>query len=99
MGTKKDTYRSRLAEVAADRRFHCHGGSVLKNLEELAVALSEMSEEAYDHHVTEQNNDFSNWIGDVIGDSALARSLSKAGSRLQAHSIVQERIKWLQARA
>ena len=98
MGSKKEVYRARLQDVMADMKFRCNNGSELKNLKELADALSEMPEETYSHHVTEQNNDFTNWIRDCIRDTALANKLVKVTDKNQAREIVEERIDWLKSR-
>ena len=99
MGSKKEVYRTRLQDVMAEMKFRSHNGSEFKNLEELANALHEMPEETYSHHVTEQNNDFSNWIRDCIQDTALAKKLVQVTDKNQAREIVQERIDWLKTRA
>jgi len=99
MGSKKELYRARLQDVMAEMKFRSRDGSELKNLEDLADALREMPEETYSHHVTEQNNDFSNWIRDCIGDSTLAKNLAKTTERDQACQMVEDRIFWLKERA
>jgi hypothetical protein len=99
MSSKKDIYRSRLSRVPSAKVFRLNDGKDLRNLEELAVALSDMNEQVFSHHVTEQKNDFSNWIKDVIGDSTLAKNLTKASERAQARQIVQDRVAWLKDRA
>jgi len=96
---KKDIIRKRLSEVPDDKVFWCANGRELKNLRELAVYLPEMAEEVYQRHVSSVNNDFSNWVRDVIGDVTLANELKKTGSRASAASLVQNRLEWLQTRA
>ncbi len=98
MGNKKEVYRARLKDVMAEMKFRCNDGSELTNLEELANALRSMPEETYNHHVTEQKNDFSNWIRDCVQDAALAKQLIKVTHKDQAQEIVQERIDWLRER-
>ena len=98
MGSKKEVYRVRLQDVMAEMKFRCQNGNELKNLEDLANALRDMPEETYNHHVTEQNNDFTNWIRDCIRDTELAKKLVKVTDKNQAREIVQERIDWLKAR-
>jgi hypothetical protein len=98
MDSKKEVYRSRLSYVPSAKVFRCTDGRDFKNLEELAVALNNMTEQTFSHHVTEQRNDFSNWIKDVIGDSTLAKSLTKASDQAQASQIVEDRVTWLKDR-
>lgn len=98
MGSKKDVYRARLSDVPEDKVFRCYDGDEFRTLEDLAKAISHMSDQTFLHHVSAQNNDFSNWVGDVIGDSSLANSLRKAPDRAQAYKVIKDRISWLKAR-
>ncbi len=88
----KEMAKSWLGDVPANKRFWCYGGRTLKNLEELAIALAEMSEETFGHHVTKDKNDFSNWLRDVIGDVTLADQLQKVTSRTAAARTVETRL-------
>ena len=98
MSSKKEVYRSRLSNVPGEKTFRCNDGRDFRNLEELSVALSDMTEQSFSHHVTEQRNDFSNWVRDVIGDSTLAKNLTKATDRAQLSQIVEDRVAWLKDR-
>jgi hypothetical protein len=88
----------RLGDVPEDKRFWCHDGRYLKNLEELGAALEEMSDETFGYHSNEGKTDFSNWVRDVIGDEKLARDLLKATSPAQAAQSVSARVKFLKTR-
>jgi hypothetical protein len=98
MSSKNEVYRSRLSRVPGAKVFRCNDGKDFRNLEELSVALSNMTEQTFSHHVTEHRNDFSNWIKDVIGDSTLAKNLTKATDRAQASQLVGDRVAWLKDR-
>jgi hypothetical protein len=93
-----DEANRRLKDVPEDKRFWCCDGRVIKNLEELRTAFDAMSDETFRYHATEQKNDFSNWIRDVVGDDKLARDISKAKSRSQASKVVAERISFLRSK-
>ncbi len=80
-----------LSDVAADKAFWCHDGRVLKNLDELGVALGEMSEDTFRYHVTADKNDFSKWVEDVIGDHELSAVLRNSSTRSQAGELVADR--------
>jgi hypothetical protein len=77
-----------LSDVAADKVFWCHDSRVLKNLDELSVALREMSEDTFRYHVTADKNDFSKWVDDVIGDHELSAELSNCSTQSQAAKVV-----------
>jgi Domain of unknown function (DUF5679) len=78
-------------DVAADKVFWCHDGRVMKNLDELSVALREMSEDTFRYHVTADRNDFSKWVEDVIGDHELSAVLKNSSTRSQAGKLVADR--------
>jgi len=79
------------SDVAADKAFWCHDGRVMKNLDELSVALKEMSEDTFRYHVTADKNDFSKWVEDVIGDHELSAGLRNSSTRSQAGTLVADR--------
>jgi len=95
---KKGVERAWLQDTSMDKVFWCHDGRVMKNLDELAAALREMSEETFRYHVTGDKNDFSNWVRDVIGDVTLAKDLQKATTRTASARNVEMRLSWLRSR-
>lgn len=88
-----------LAAVDGDKRFFCKDGCICNSLRELAGCVGTMSPDTFNHHVTESNNDFSNWIRDVLGDDKLAGDLQKAIDPQQAEKTIKDRIEWLQKKA
>lgn len=95
---KKGTSSNILEGVSEEKAFWCYGGDTFKSLYELAVALEHMSDEAFQHHVTEQKNDFSNWVRDVFGDTTLAKQLSKVTDKNQTAGKIHARIKSLKSK-
>jgi hypothetical protein len=95
----KSMAKARLGDVPKEKRFWCHDGRFLKNLEELRAALEQMTEETYRYHSNETKTDFSNWVRDVIGEEKLARDLFNCTTPAQAAQSVADRIKWLKNRA
>jgi hypothetical protein len=95
--TRKDAARV-LSDASGDKRFFSHDGCVSSNLQQLAECLAHMSEDSYQHHVTPQKNDFSNWIRHVFGDDKLANDLTASSNRAEALKIIHDRIVWLQKR-
>jgi hypothetical protein len=87
-----------LGDVPQDKRFWCRDGRILKNLSELVVALTLMTDETFRYHSNETKSDFSRWVRDVIGDEELAGALQKDITRLQAAKAVADRVAWLTGR-
>ena len=67
----------------------------MKNWDELAVALGDMSEETFSHHVTINKNDFSKWVRELIGDVTFAVDLQKAATPTTAAKKVEIRLSQL----
>ena len=94
----KSVAEKRLGNVSQEKQFWCHDGRYLKNLQELEVALEQMTEETFRYHSNEAKSDFSNWVRDVIGDEKLSRDLQKSATREQAAKSVADRVIWLKNR-
>lgn len=75
-------------DVKPDCYFLVVDGSTIKNLLELADALRTMSDDVFYYHVTNDRNDFSNWIRDVFEEKELAEELSKLHSKMEAQVAV-----------
>ena len=94
----KSVAEERLSNVSQEKQFWCHDGRYLKNLQELEVALEQMTEETFRYHSDETKNDFSNWVRDVIGDEKLSRDLQKSTAREHAAKSVADRVTWLKGK-
>ena len=94
----KSVAEKMLEDVPKEKRFWCQDGQVLRNMQELEIALKKMTEEVFRYHSNETKNDFSNWVRDVIGDEKLARDLLKSGTRAQAAKSVASRATWLMSK-
>jgi hypothetical protein len=96
--TKKEVAEMLLEDVLPDMVFWFHDGRMVKNLDELATTLREMTEETFYYYVTGGKNDFGNWVRDVIGDLILTRQWKKATTQATAACRVETRLNWLRAR-
>ncbi len=94
----KSVAEERLGNVSQEKQFWCHDGRYLKNLQELKVAMEQMTEETFRYHSNEAKSDFSNWVRDVIGDEKLSRDLQKSTTREQAAKSVADRLDWLKSK-
>jgi hypothetical protein len=95
----KSAAKAILVDVPEEKRFWCHDGRFLKNLEELGAALEQMTEETFSYHSNENKTDFSNWVRDVLGEEKLAKDLLNCTLPAQAAKSVADRVKWLKTRA
>jgi predicted metal-dependent HD superfamily phosphohydrolase len=90
--------RKILADVPPEKAFYCHEDGYFQNLQQLLAGLENLPDDIYSYHVNPDNNDFANWIRDVIGDTKLARDMIKAPDRAAAVKAVSSRVKYLSAR-
>ena len=72
--TKK---KSKILNDAPETQYFlfCDGHPV-KNVTELAEKLERIEDEVFNHHVTEDRNDFVNWIKDVFEEIELAEEIA-----------------------
>lgn len=74
--------------------FYLKKGRTIHNLSELAVALRTMDSEEFNHHVTNERNDFANWIRHSLNMSGLADKIIKLktlnSTRLEIEKIVKK---------
>lgn len=96
--TLKQEAQEFLAGVPEENVFRCHDGCVMKNMKELANELNTMTDETYVYHVNKDNNDFVNWVRDIIKDDRLAKDLRDAPNRIQAARRVASRVSVLSRR-
>lgn len=86
--------RKQLVHAGEDVSFWVYEGPVLRNLLELYDALEAISDEQFYHHVrSEADNDFANWVEEVLCDGDCAGSLKTAHDREGARDVVQTRLK------
>lgn len=95
----KDEAKRYLCDVTPEKCFWVNNGPILKNLEELANFLPEMSDETFEHHINSEKNDFSNWINDILGDKRLANDLLSSNNRYSVLQKVRDRLNSLKRKA
>jgi malonyl CoA-acyl carrier protein transacylase len=87
-----------LEDVDPEHYFYVDDGAWITNLGELRDKLGSMDDATFKHHVTNEKNDFHNWVKDVVGDSELADQLAKANSQQEAAALVEKRVAWLETK-
>lgn len=89
---KKDEAKRYLYDCPPEQCFWVNNGAIIKNLEDLANALPDMSDETYGYHASKDKNDFQKWVCDVIGDKKLADDLSSSKNKYSALKKVRSRL-------
>jgi transketolase len=82
-----------LSEVSAEQELKLWGGESVRTVPELASALQSMSEKEFHTRVNSQRNDFSEWIRENYGDTALAEALRKHPRKDAMLALLRFRIK------
>ncbi len=63
--------------VTEEKAFYVNDGRKVKNVFELAEAVSTMKEKTFKFHVNKNKNDFSEWIRHVVGEEKLADEVAR----------------------
>jgi acetate kinase len=65
-----------LRSIAPEHYFVLKNGELIKSLEEFIIILKKIDRESFDFHVTDQKNDFYNWIRFVFKSKKLAETIA-----------------------
>lgn len=67
--------KSRLKKATPEVSFYLADGRVCTDLEELAQAIDDITDEVFYHHVSDFHNDFANWVEHIFDEKNLAETL------------------------
>jgi len=90
-GVKKSTKKP-LLKAPSEHAFYCIDGRLFYDLRELAEGMMAMNEQAFFHHVCNGNNDFRNWVRDVIQDIELANDLDGTTNKDESTTYIMARL-------
>ncbi|MBN1274808.1 hypothetical protein JXA12_00740 [Candidatus Woesearchaeota archaeon] len=80
----KTQQRRRVKKTApTDKTFVFVDGKQVKNVKQLADVLEEIEDHVFNHHVSEDKNDFANWLHHVFDEIDLAKKV--AGCKEKKH--------------
>lgn len=74
--TKKQSAAALHRNAGPGEVFVMVNGQRLKNVKELADVLEKIEDYVFNHHVTEDRNDFASWLQDVFKEIDLAKEVS-----------------------
>ena len=75
-------------KVSDDKVFFLIDGTTISSLKELVDTFDRMSDDIYYYHVTNDRNDFSNWVRDVLKMEKLADELIGAQGPMKAECVI-----------
>ena len=87
-----ETAKKILEDVDKKHVFALKRGHEIKSLAELFEELKTISDEEFKHHVTEEKNDFAQWVEDVIGDKHLAETMREVKDKEKTLDKVKSRL-------
>lgn len=76
-----ETLKSFYRECDPEAYFKCIDGSTIKSIGEFAEAMEWMSEDVFYYHVSDEKNDFANWIESVFGRNDLSDMIKHARTK------------------
>ena len=80
MSAKNEGKKNLSANVVPEKAFWFCDGQVAKSLKDLANILEKISQNIFEYHANSNKNDFSRWIADVFGETALAKEIQEIKS-------------------
>ncbi|MFH1174609.1 MAG: DUF87 domain-containing protein [archaeon] len=86
--TKSASYHVSTKAIPEDKYFYARDGKAMKTITDLKEELTVMPDDEFNHHVTQDRNDFANWIRDVFEDRELGDQLLRAHSRTDMRNIL-----------
>lgn len=72
--------------------FWVHEGPILTSLVDLEAALREMNEDLYRYHTSGDQNDFAEWVENVLADKSCGAALRKARKPSTAATVVRRHL-------
>ncbi len=82
---KKTTSAIHKKAAPQEKQFVTLDGRQIASILELAHELDSMADHVFYHHVTQDRNDFANWIHDVFEQKELAQELATHKSKDKNH--------------
>ena len=89
---RKKRNKSVFIELSPDKYFVLCDGSTIKDYKELAALLETIGDDVFYYHVTNERNDFANWISDVFGEHELAEKVRNSRSRHEMMAIIYKHL-------
>ncbi|MCA9357267.1 hypothetical protein H6784_01905 [Candidatus Nomurabacteria bacterium] len=90
---KKGSAKKTLVYAPDQASFWVNDGQILNSLVALRDALDEMEKEVFLYHTAKEQNDFAEWVANVLSDINCAKELAKANTPDKAKTVVAKHLK------
>jgi len=71
-----ENFEKILSDCRPDWAFWTCNGTVIRNLHELKNTIEGLNDWGFTYHVNKDKDDFAKWVGEVIGDERLSKTLA-----------------------
>ena len=88
--TKK---QSRVIEAPEESYFWVFNGPILRSINDLQDALTDMTKDQFEFHIKRNGNDFARWIKDVFNEEELSKQVAKLKSKRGIQNAVKKFLK------
>ena len=78
--------------IKPSQYFWLEDGTSVKNLYELSNSLEKMKKNSFNRYVTNDKNDFANWIRDVIKDKELAEKVRPVKTKATVIKYIKQKL-------
>lgn len=76
------------------KSFWTNDGQILNNLTALAESFATMDTILFKYHVQKEQNDFADWVEQVLEDEMCAAALRKAKTPKSAHTVILKHLRY-----
>jgi hypothetical protein len=80
-------------EAPVNHYFRLRNGQELKSLNDLRKALSYMTDEDFNYHVSQERNDFANWVQEALQNHELYEKIMNVKTKEELQAVLQNPIK------
>lgn len=81
-----------LKEADEEELFYLQNGLTVSSVRDLVHQIKLMNQKIFDHHVTDEKNDFATWIKNVFKDKKLANNLEESSTKEEVIRVLEDRI-------
>jgi hypothetical protein len=89
---KKEKTKSLFVELSPEKYFVMCNGITIRDYRELAETLETLGDDVFYYHVSNERNDFANWINDVFEEKDLAQRTRNIRNRSEMMAVLYKHL-------